>query len=162
MSIAADSSLESARCAVFLLGWFAPGEVGGVDLSLIAWALSPQVAADMVNVFSLMVRMQQSCLPLDSLGINAKFRPLLKKWFPEVLGQEPAVPDGEELIAFRFRHDLTIPATAAMVRVSVATYTTWEKDEFPIPLPLWIELRALMGERRSVLTVPGISAEIVK
>ncbi|KPA89286.1 MULTISPECIES: DUF7673 family protein [Pseudomonas] len=152
-------TLEASRCAVFLLGWFYPGEVGGIDLSLVAWKVSPAVAADMALVFQLMVQLQQRGVGVSQLGLEDRARALLAAWFPEVLGLAPRPPAGTELKAFRRRHDLTPQACAELVRVPTALYKEWEQDCHPIPLTLWIELRTLMGERRLRSTPRGVAME---
>jgi len=156
---AEGSTLEASRCAVFLLGWYYPAEVGGIDLSRVGWKVSPFVAVDLSMVFALMVRLQQRGLGVTQLGHDARARSLLVMWFPEVLGMAPVPPTGHELKAFRRRHDLAVQDCAELVRVPLAIYKEWERDEHPIPLALWIELRALMGERRSGLTRLGLAAE---
>jgi len=159
MLVAEGADIEAARCAVFLLGWYAPGEIGGVDLSLVGWGLSSTVTEDMVKVFGFMVRVQQRRLSIHSPKIDRRFHRLMEQWFPEVLGLDPKPPKGHDLRSFRNRHDLTTRNTATLLRVPVTTVESWERDQYPMPMPLWIELRTIMGERRSVLTVPGIAVE---
>jgi DNA-binding XRE family transcriptional regulator len=159
MSVAEGADIEAARCAVFLLGWYAPGEIGGVDLSLVGWGLSSGVTEDMVKVFGFMLRIQQRRLSIHSPKIDRLFHRLMEQWFPEVLGLDPTPPRGIDLRSFRNRHDLTARNVAKLLRVPVATVESWERDQYPMPLPLWIELRTLMGERRSILTVPGVAVE---
>lgn len=155
---AEGSTVEAARCTVFLLGWYYPADVGGVDLSQLGWNLSALIVVDMSLVFALMIRLQQSGSDVAQLGFDSRARLLLASWFPEVLGMSPLPPTGQALKAFRRRHDLTVKACAELVRVPIVIYKEWERDKYPIPQALWIELRALMGERRSGLTRPGISA----
>jgi len=154
-TVAHGLTLEASRCAVFLLGWFYPGEVGGIDLSLVGWKVSPRVGADMSQVFQLMVQLQQRGVGASQLGFDARARSLLATWFPEVLGMAPKPPAGPELKAFRRRHDLTPQACAELIRVPTALYKEWEQDCHPIPMTLWIELRTLMGERRLRSTSRG-------
>ncbi|WP_157383963.1 DUF7673 family protein, partial [Pseudomonas asplenii] len=158
-TVADGLTLEASRCAVFLLGWFYPGEVGGIDLSLVAWKVSPTVAADMALVFQLMVQLQQRGAGVAQLGIEARARALLAVWFPEVLGLSPRPPAGTELKAFRRRHDLTAQACAELIRVPTALYKEWEQDCQSIPMTLWIELRTLMGERRQRSAPRGAAVE---
>ncbi|QXI30533.1 helix-turn-helix domain-containing protein [Pseudomonas vanderleydeniana] len=158
---AQDLSLEASRCALFLLGWYYPAEVGGVDLSLVGWRVSSPVATDMALVFQLMLHLQQSGAGVSQLGFDTQARSLLAIWFPEALGMPPRPATGPELKAFRQRHDLTRQACAALVRVPTSVYREWEQDRYPIPMALWIELRTLMGERRLRSTPRGAAAERV-
>lgn len=82
IEIARRDTGQSRRVADFLLAWWNAGQCGGFDLTT-AWGVDDAIAADMVTVFGLIVRVNK--YP-DTLGYEAEFNAIVREWRPELIG----------------------------------------------------------------------------
>ncbi|HDR9128347.1 TPA: hypothetical protein QDB31_005442 [Burkholderia vietnamiensis] len=82
IEIARRDTGQSRRVADFLLAWWNAGQCGGFDLTT-AWGVDDAIAADMVTVFGLIVRVNN--YP-DTLGYEAEFNAIVREWRPELVG----------------------------------------------------------------------------
>lgn len=69
------------RCADFLLAWWNSAECGGFDMTDL-WGVDPDVAKDMVTVFSLIAGVHK--YPND-LGYARDFQQIIASWRPELV-----------------------------------------------------------------------------
>ena len=81
IELAKGDSGGSRRAADFLLAWWNATECGGFDLTDL-WGVSPDVAADMVTVFTLVASTHR--YP-DTLGYQEDFRRILAAWRPQLV-----------------------------------------------------------------------------
>lgn len=88
--IAQASTGQGQRTAEFLLAWWNARNFGGFDLTWV-WNVDPEIAADMVTVFTLIAKCR--CFP-DDLGYGEEFRRIVHTWRPI---REPFVNKNEEL-----------------------------------------------------------------
>lgn len=82
IEIARRDTGQSRRVADFLLAWWNAGQCGGFDFTT-AWGVDDAIAADMVTVFGLIVRVNN--YP-DTLGYEAEFNAIVREWRPELIG----------------------------------------------------------------------------
>ena len=76
--------------ADFLLSWWNAQNFGGFDLTRL-WDVDPEIAADMVTVFTLIAKCRR--FP-DDLGYDEQFRSIVHTWRPM---PEPVIHKDEEL-----------------------------------------------------------------
>jgi len=88
--IAQAGTGQGRMTAEFLLGWWNARNFGGFDLTRL-WDVDPEIAADMVTVFTLIAKCRR--LP-DDLGYDEQFRRIVHTWRPMPV---PAVDKNEEL-----------------------------------------------------------------
>ncbi|CAJ3264023.1 DUF7673 family protein [Burkholderia pseudomallei] len=82
IEIARRDTGQSRRVADFLLAWWNAGQCGRFDFTT-AWGVDDAIAADMVTVFGLIVRVNK--YP-DTLGYEAEFNDIVREWRPELVG----------------------------------------------------------------------------
>jgi hypothetical protein len=88
--IAQAGTGQGQMAAEFLLSWWNARTFGGFDLTTL-WDIDPEIAADMVTVFTLVAKCR--CFP-DDLGYDEEFRRIVHIWRPI---EEPATHKDEEL-----------------------------------------------------------------
>jgi len=81
---------QGQMTAEFLLSWWNARNFGGFDLTRL-WDVDPEIAVDMVTVFTLVAKCR--CFP-DDLGYGEQFRHIVRIWRPM---SEPAIHKEEEL-----------------------------------------------------------------
>jgi hypothetical protein len=80
IKIAQAHSGQSRMTAEFLLSWWNASNCGGFDLTTL-WGVDPQIADDMVTVFSFVANCR--CYP-DDLGYDQEFRRIVRAWRPDL------------------------------------------------------------------------------
>ena len=74
--IAQAATGQGRMTATFLLSWWNAPNFGGFDLTTL-WNVDPQIADDMVTVFTWVARCRQ--FP-DDLGYDEQFRHIVRSW----------------------------------------------------------------------------------
>ena len=79
---------QGRMTATFLLSWWNAPNFGGFDLTTL-WGVDPEIAADMVTVFSWISKCRH--FP-DDLGYDEPFRRIVRTWSPPAgsAGSEPS------------------------------------------------------------------------
>jgi hypothetical protein len=90
MRIAQAGTGQGRMTADFLLSWWNARNFGGFDLTRL-WDVDPEIAADMVTVFTLIAKCRR--FP-DDLGYDEQFRHIVHTWRPI---PEPVIHKDEEL-----------------------------------------------------------------
>lgn len=90
IGIAQASTGQGWMTADFLLSWWNARNFGGFDLTRL-WDVDPEIAADMVTVFTLISQCRR--FP-DDLGYDEQFRRIVHTWRPM---PEPVIHKDEEL-----------------------------------------------------------------
>jgi hypothetical protein len=88
--IAQAETGQARMAAEFLLSWWNARNFGGFDLTRL-WDVDPEIAADMVTVFTLVAKCRR--FP-DDLGYDEELRGIVHTWRPR---PEPAIHKDEEL-----------------------------------------------------------------
>jgi hypothetical protein len=78
ITIAMAGTGQGRMTAEFLLSWWNARNFGGFDLTTL-WGVDPEIAADMVTVFTLIANYRH--FP-DDLGYGEQFRRIVHKWRP--------------------------------------------------------------------------------
>lgn len=78
IQIAQASTGQGRMTATFLLSWWNAPNFGGFDLTTL-WNVDPEIAADMVTVFSWVAKCRH--FP-DDLGYDEQFRRIVRTWRP--------------------------------------------------------------------------------
>ena len=76
--IAQAETGQARMTAEFLLSWWNARNFGGFDLTRL-WDVDPEIASDMVTVFSLVAKCR--CFP-DDLGYDEELRRIVHTWRP--------------------------------------------------------------------------------
>ncbi|MBV9180724.1 MAG: hypothetical protein JO356_05375 [Acidobacteria bacterium] len=74
--IAQAATGQGRMTATFLLSWWNAPNFGGFDLTIL-WNVDPQIADDMVTVFTWVAKCRQ--FP-DDLGYDEQFRRIVRTW----------------------------------------------------------------------------------
>jgi len=90
IKIAQAATGQGQMTAEFLLSWWNARNFGGFDLTRL-WDMAPEIAADIVTVFTLVAKSRR--FP-DDLGYDEEFRRIVQTWRPF---QQPAIHEREEL-----------------------------------------------------------------
>jgi len=88
--IAQAGTGQGQMAAEFLLSWWNARNFGGFDLTRL-WDVDPEIAADMVTVFTLIAKCRR--FP-DDLRYDEQFRRIVHTWRPM---PEPVIHKDEEL-----------------------------------------------------------------
>ena len=78
IQIAQAGTGQGRMTATFLLSWWNAPNFGGFDLTTL-WNVDPEIAADMVTVFSWVSKCRH--FP-DDLGYDEQFRCIVRTWRP--------------------------------------------------------------------------------
>lgn len=89
IKIAQAETGQGRMTAEFLLSWWNARNFGGFDLTRL-WDVAPEIASDMVTVFSLVAKCRR--FP-DDLGYDEEFRRIVHTWRPT---QETAIHEKYE------------------------------------------------------------------
>jgi hypothetical protein len=90
ITIAQAGTAQGRMTADFLLSWWNARNFGGFDLTRL-WNVDPEIAADMVTIFTLIAKGRR--FP-DDLGYDEQFRRIVHIWRPM---PEPVIHQDEEL-----------------------------------------------------------------
>nr|WP_198912128.1 hypothetical protein [Acetobacter conturbans] len=82
VEIAKGDTHQSGLVSGFLLAWWNAEECGGYDLTW-AWALDPEIADDIIAVFSYVTRLRKHPDQITP-ELNAHFRSIIRVWRPEL------------------------------------------------------------------------------
>jgi hypothetical protein len=83
IQIAQAATGQGRMTATFLLSWWNAPNFGGFDLTTL-WSVDPEIAADMVTIFSWVSKCRH--FP-DDLGYDEQFRRIVRTWQPATTTQ---------------------------------------------------------------------------
>jgi hypothetical protein len=83
IQIAQAATGQGRMTATFLLSWWNAPSFGGFDLTTL-WSVDPEIAADMVTIFSWVSKCRH--FP-DDLGYDEQFRRIVRTWRPATTTQ---------------------------------------------------------------------------